>query len=55
MNNENDTIKSDIDETFLREHMMKCEKEHIINILIATLKNEEQLRNEVNKLSGIVR
>lgn len=55
MNNETTTIKSDIDENFLRDTMMKCEKEQIINLLIETLKNEEQLRRELDKVSGIVR
>jgi hypothetical protein len=53
MNNE--TTTTTIDETFLREHMMKCEKEQIIEILISTLKNEERLRNELDKISGIIR
>ena len=53
MNNE--TTTSSIDETFLREHMAKCDKEQIINILISTLKNEERLRNELDKVSGITR
>lgn len=52
MNNETTTT---IDETFIREHMMKCEKEQIIEILISTLKNEERLRNELDKISGIIR
>jgi len=55
MNNETNTFKSDIDETFLREHMMKHDKEQIIEILISTLKNEERLRNELDKVSGIIR
>ena len=55
MNNENNTRPSDIDETFLREHMMTCDKEQIIEILISTLKNEERLRRELDKVSGIVR
>ena len=53
MNNE--TTTTTIDETFIREHMMKCEKEQIIEILISTLKNEERLRNELDKVSGIIR
>ena len=44
-----------IDETFLREYMMECDKEQIIEILISTLKNEERLRNELDKVSGIIR
>jgi len=55
MNNETNTFKSDIDETFLRAHMMKHDKEQIIEILISTLKNEERLRNELDKVSGIIR
>ena len=53
MNNENTTTS--IDENFLREHMAKCEKDQIIEILISTLKNEERLRNELDKVSGIIR
>ena len=53
MNNENTTTS--IDETFLREHMMKCDKEQIIEILISTLKNEERLRRELDNATGIIR
>jgi hypothetical protein len=53
MNNE--TTTTSIDETFLREHMAKCDKQQIIDILISTLKNEERLRNELDKVSGITR
>ena len=55
MKNETTTTTSSIDETFLRDHMMKCDKEQIIEILISTLKNEERLRNELDKISGITR
>ena len=53
MNNENTTTS--IDETFLREHMEKCDKEQIIGILIATLKNEERLRRELDNATGTIR
>jgi hypothetical protein len=53
MNNE--TTTSSIDETFLREHMAKCDKEQIIEILISTLKNEERLRRELDNATGTIR
>ena len=52
MNNETTT---NVDETFLREHIAKCNKEQIIDLLICTLKIEERLRNELDKVSGIIR
>jgi hypothetical protein len=55
MNNENNTRASDINETFLREHMMTCDKEQIIEILISTLKNEERLRRELDNATGTIR
>jgi hypothetical protein len=53
MNNE--TTTTTIDETFIREHMMKCDKEQIIEILISTLKNEERLRRELDNATGTIR
>ena len=55
MNNENKTRPSDIDETFLSNHMMTCDKEQIIEILISTLKNEERHRRELDNDTGPIR
>ena len=51
----NETTTTSIDETFLRDHMMKCEKEQIIDLLIETLKNEERLRRELDNVTGTIR
>ncbi len=55
MNNENKTRPSELDETFLSNHMMTCDKEQIIEILISTLKNEERLRRELDNATGTIR
>jgi hypothetical protein len=51
MKNENHTIE----ERLLRDNLLRCDKEQLIEILMNTLKNEERLRNELDKVSGIIR
>ena len=54
MNNNNNNTNN-VDAQAIREMMERCDKQQVIEILIATLENEARLRNELDKVSGIIR
>ena len=53
MNNENKEYT--VDEKAIREMMEQCDKQQVIEILIATLENEARLRSELDSLTGTIR
>ena len=54
-NNNNNNNEYTVDEKAIREMMERCDKQQIIDILVVTIKNEARLRNELDKVSGIIR
>ena len=55
MNNENNNNEYTVDEKAIREMMEQCDKQQIIDILVATLENEARLRSELDSLTGTLR
>jgi hypothetical protein len=53
MNNNNNT--NNVDAQAIREMMEQCDKQQVIEILIATLENEARLRSELDSLTGTIR
>ena len=54
MNNNNNNTNN-VDAQAIREMMERCDKQQVIEILIATLENEARLRNELDNLTGTIR
>ena len=54
MNNENNN-EYNVDAQAIREMMEQCDKQQIIDILVATRENEARLRSELDSLTGTIR
>ena len=54
-NNNNNNNEYNVDAQAIREMMEQCDKQQIIDILVATLENEARLRSELDSLTGTIR
>jgi pyruvate/2-oxoglutarate dehydrogenase complex dihydrolipoamide acyltransferase (E2) component len=48
-------MKTETDREMNKRILKDCDKEQLLELLLNTLDNEKRLRNELDKLQGIIR